>query len=258
MTISALEISSLVSAWVWPFLRVAAFITTVPVFGNRLVPSRVKIAIALALTLVIAPLLTDLPPLVPFKGEMVIVIAQQVLIGLTIGFAVRLALIVLELLGQLIAHLMGLGFAELVDPQNGVSVPGFSQFYVIAATLVFLALDGHLLTVSLLVDSFEVLPVGGRALEVDALWLITGQIGWVFAAAMQLALPAVVTLLIVNIAFGIVSRAAPQLNIISIGFPMTLALGFVVVWLTWRGFVDSAGAVFGQSLSVGDALIRAF
>ncbi|MEM7252964.1 MAG: flagellar biosynthetic protein FliR [Pseudomonadota bacterium] len=258
MYLSPSDIGDALAWWLWPFLRISAFVSTVPVFGNRLVPMRVKLLIAIALTLVVAPLMPEPRPLVAIGGETVWRLAQQVLIGLTLGFAVRLALMVLELLGQMIAHLMGLGFAELIDPQNGVSVPGLSQFYIIAATLIFLSLDGHLVAVKLIVDSFSVLPIHGHALEINALWIVSGQIGWVFGAALQLALPGVVTLLIANMAFGVISRSAPQLNIISIGFPMTLAIGFLVIWITWTGFMSQASGVFEQSIGVASELMQAY
>ena len=250
MTIPADQIAGLVSAWFWPFFRIAAVVTASPVFGNRVVPARVKLGIALALSMVIVPLLPQSPytQLVdPMSITGVIVTAREVVIGLAFGFALRLALLAMELTGQFVAHLMGLGFASLVDPQSGIDVPVLSQFYIILATLVFLGIDGHLLIVATLVESFTVIPVGLPRLNLTALWEMTGGAGWVFAAALKLALPAIVTLLVVNIAFGVISRAAPQLHIIVIGFPLTLIFGFIIIWLSYSTMVDEFPSVFSQA-----------
>lgn len=256
MSVSEAEILGLLSAWAWPFFRITAAVSAAPVFGNRSVPARVKLALALALTLAIAPALPPPPALDPTSGPGILLVAKEVFVGLAFGFALRLALLVMELAGQLVAHLMGLGFAALVDPQNGIDVPVLSQLYIVLATLVFLGLDGHLVIVATLAESFRVIPVAADPLALGSLWQITGDIGWVFAAALRLALPAIVTLLIVNLAFGVISRAAPQLHIIVIGFPMTLVFGFVVILLTYGVVVAEIPGVFEQSVRATGALVE--
>ena len=127
-------------------------------------------------------------------------------------------------------------------------LPVLSQFYIILATFVILGLDGHLILVSTLAESFRVLPVGLPSLNFTSLWEMVNQAGWAFGAALQLALPAIVTLLVVNFAFGVISRAAPQLHIIVIGFPLTLEFGFIVIWLTYSTVVGEIGGVFGHAV----------
>ncbi|MBS01085.1 MAG: flagellar biosynthetic protein FliR [Gammaproteobacteria bacterium] len=258
MTFAAEYLVGFVTAWTLPFFRIAAAVTTSPVLGNRAVPVRVKLGVAVVLTLAIGPLLPELPEVDPTSTSTVLLVMREVLIGLAFGFTLRLALLVMELAGQLIAHLMGLGFAALVDPQTGIDVPTLSQFYIILATFVFLGLDGHLILVTTLAESFRVLPVGLPALDLTSLWEMTQQAGWAFGAALKLALPAIVTLLVVNFAFGVISRAAPQLHIIVIGFPLTLVFGFIIIWLTYTTVVGELGGVYGRAFGYTEGLIAGF
>ncbi len=258
MTFTAEYLIAFVTGWTLPFFRIAAAVTTSPVLGNRAVPVRIKAGVAIVLTLAIAPLLPDLPHVDPTSTSTVLLVMREVLIGLAFGFALRLALFVLEFAGQLIAHLMGLGFAAMVDPQTGIDVPVLSQFYIILATFVFLGLDGHLILVSTLAESFRVLPVGLPSLNFTSLWEMVNQAGWAFGAALQLALPAIVTLLVVNFAFGVISRAAPQLHIIVIGFPLTLVFGFIVIWLTYSTVVGEIGGVFGHAFGHAEGVVAGF
>jgi flagellar biosynthetic protein FliR len=245
-----------VSTWILPFFRISALVSVSPLFGNRAVPMRVKVAIAVALSIAIIPFLKDGKAIDPGSAEGVLSIFVEVLTGLVLGFSLRLAFLVLEIVGQLVAQLMGLGFASLVNPQSGIDVPVLSQFYIILATLVFLGLDGHLLIVMSLVESFSVIPVGYPALDYSALWTLAGQAGWVFAAALTLALPAVVTLLVVNLAFGVISRAAPQLHVVVIGFPLTLLFGFVIIWLSYATVVGEIDGLLARTFEQAQSIVR--
>ncbi len=256
MHFSAVQLTDLVSAWMWPFFRIAAFMTAAPVFGNRPVPTRVRIGLAAALTLVIVPNLPPTPSLDPLSLSAALVSAQQVLIGIAFGFAVRLVFIVLEVAGQQIAQLMGLGFAALVDPQNGIEVPVVSNFYIILGTLVFLSLDGHLLAIQALSQSFVSLPISTDGIGARGLWHITGEAGWMFSAAVLIVLPGVAALLCVNLAFGVMSRAAPQLNIFAVGFPITLLFGFVVMLLTLPGMISLLDGFINRALLVARSLVE--
>ena len=250
MQLSAVEITGVMTAWLWPFFRIAAFASAAPVFANRPVPKRVRIGIAIALTIVIALSLDPLPPIDPLSLHGFLVTAQQVVIGLALGFAVRLVFIVLEIAGQQIATLMGIGFAALVDPQNGIEVPVVSNFYIILGTLIFLGLDGHLVVIGLLADSFNTLPIGVIGIDRGLFWQLTGGAGWVFSAALLMVLPAVAALLTVNLAFGVMSRAAPQLNVFAVGFPITMLFGFVVMMLTLPGVLGMLDSLFERSYAV--------
>jgi flagellar biosynthesis protein FliR len=229
MNLSSVEISAWIGSFLWPFFRIGAMLMVAPVFGTRTVPRRVRFGIAVVLTATIAPLLPPMPATDPLSPGGVLVIVQQVLIGVALGFMLRVAFTVFELVGEMVSHLMGLGFASMIDPQNGVSVPVLGQFYVLLATLVFLSLNGHLLWIEVVADSFRTLPVGVAGLGANGAWAIVSFGGRMFAWAMQLALPVVAALLVVNVSFGVLTRAAPQLNLFSVGFPASMLLGFVLV-----------------------------
>lgn len=225
----------MVGHYLWPLCRIGAMVALAPIFGTRTVPVRIKIILSMAIVVAVAPIIetpTDIQP-VSFQG--VELIAKEMIIGAMIGFAVALIFNSLIVGGQLIAQMMGLGFASMMDPQNGVSVPVIGQFYTILATLLFLALNGHLLMIEMVATSFHSLPIGAelsRGVLLDfALW---GK--WVFIGALMIALPAILSLLIVNIAFGVMTRASPQLNIFAVGFPITIGVGFLVMIATLSYF----------------------
>ncbi len=248
MSFTAAQLSELIGTWFWPFVRIAAMLTVAPVFGTRSVPVRVRMGLALTLTLVLAPTVgSRLPAVDLFSVEGALVTGQQVLVGLSIGFAMRLVVTVLEVAGQLVAQLMGLGFAAMVDPQSGVQVPVISQFYIVVATLAFLALDGHLLLIRALADSFQVLEIAPAGIGKDALWALASQARWVFSSALLIALPSMAALLVVNLAFGVMTRAAPQLNVFAIGFPVTLILGFAIMFITLPSLVFQLGDLFSAA-----------
>ena len=229
MLLNSAEIAAWVGSFLWPLTRVAALVSVAPIFGARMIPRRMRLMIALALTWAILPFIKPVPVIEPLSPTGILVIAQQILIGLSMGFLFRLAFTALELGGLMIATQIGLGFANLVDPQNGAQSPLLSQFYTLLGTLVFLALNGHLMLVQLLVDSFAILPVAPTGADRDLLWTLVTWASQMFAGAVLISLPAIASLLVVNLAFGVMTRAAPQLNIFAVGFPITLVLGLLIL-----------------------------
>ena len=168
---------------------------------------------------------------------MILVVIQQMLIGVAIGFASVLLLNTFVLAGQILAMQTGLGFASVVDPSNGLSVPAVGQFYLILATLLFFVFNGHLMMIQMVIHSFEVLPIDGTWWSVDHYWDIVTWGGWMFTTALVLALAPLTAMLVINMSFGVMTRAAPQLNIFSIGFPFTLVAGLVIIWATLGNFM---------------------
>jgi flagellar biosynthetic protein FliR len=237
MNFSAAQIITWIGAYMWPFTRIAAMMAVAPILGTHTVPMRVRLGIAVILTLVIAPLTPVVASVQPFSFGGVIVTVQQVLIGLAMGFAVRLVFSAVENGGHSIALLMGLGFADMVDPQSGVSVPVISQFLTTLTGLLFLSLDGHLVLIQVVAQSFHTLPVSMSGLPLDGIWQLVMWASWIFAGAVLIALPAIAALLIVNMAFGVMTRAAPQLNVFAVGFPITLGLGFIILVVTLPSIV---------------------
>lgn len=196
----------------------------------------------------VAPILPKFQYTDPLSLAGVLITIQQVLIGVLLGFIVSLVFSALIIGGQSVAQLMGLGFASMMDPQNGVSVPVVGQFYTVLATIVFLVLNGHLVLVDTLVGSFKSMPIGDYSLLPEKLWQVVLWSKWMFIAALVIALPAITALLLVNIAFGVMTRASPQLNIFAVGFPITILLGFIAMLASMPYFVPKLQEMFDQTL----------
>lgn len=230
LELSDAQIGGWVGSFLLPLFRIAALLMTMPVIGTQLVPLRVRLYLALAIAIVLVPTLPPMPQVDAIDLRTILLVGEQVLVGALLGFVLQLFFHAFVVAGQIISMQMGLGFASMVDPTNGVSVPVLGQFYLMLVTLLFLAMNGHLVVFEVLAESFVTLPVGGGLLTAQY-WEVAGKLGWVMGAGLLLALPAITALLVVNLAFGVMTRAAPQLNIFSIGFPLTLALGLVIVWI---------------------------
>ena len=181
---------------------------------------------------------------------------QQVLIGIALGLTVRVIFVVLELAGQAIGQLMGLLLASMVDPQNGNQVPIIGQFYLLLATLLFLAMDGHLLMIAGLAESFVWLPVGAGGIQPDKLWQLVHWSGVMLATAVLIALPAMVSMLVVNLGFGVMTRAAPQLNIFAVGFPVMIIIGVIVIMLSLEGFAPHMIRLFNDAIDMMPLMVQ--
>ena len=229
MLFTSADITTWIGSLVWPFTRIAAMLAIAPIFGARMVQKRTRLVMALLLTWIVLPLLPQVPAIDPLSVAGALVTVQQLVIGLAIGFSLQLIFATLVIAGQATAMGMGLGFAQMVDPQNGVNVPVIGQYYVVIATLLFLALNGHLALIHVLVDSFQTLPIGVESLGREDFRTIAYWGSRMFANALMVAIPAIASILLVNLSFGVVSRSAPQLNVFGVGFPVTLTLGFVII-----------------------------
>ncbi|MEL0167657.1 MAG: flagellar biosynthetic protein FliR [Pseudomonadaceae bacterium] len=228
--LSSAEISRWVASYLWVLFRIASLLMTMPVLGTQLLPVRVRLYFALALTVLIAPQVGEVPMLDALSLRTWVIIGEQILIGAAMGFSLQLLFQVHVLAGQIIAMQMGLGFASMNDPTTGISVAVVAQVFTMLVTLLFLAMNGHLVVLEVLAESFTTLPIGESLGRLDFQSLVL-RFSWVLAAAILIGLPAITALLIVNIAFGVMMRAAPQLNIFSIGFPLTLVFGLFIMWV---------------------------
>jgi flagellar biosynthesis protein FliR len=215
----------------WPFVRIGSCFMIVPVFGAETVPARIRVVLAGAITLLIAPLLPAPPPVAPFSAAGCVITVQQVLIGVALGFCLHILFDAVNLGGQMLANSMGLSMAFNIDPLHGgdASTPAVGQLYTLLVTLTFLALNGHLALIEVLTHSFSTLPVGTDGLGTAGLQTIAGWGSQLFAGALAIALPGVTALLVVNLAFGVMSRAAPAFNLFAIGLPVSLVFGLVIV-----------------------------
>ncbi|MBU6459461.1 MAG: flagellar biosynthetic protein FliR [Proteobacteria bacterium] len=225
----------LLKSWMaimWPFLRILAMLAADPVLGNTAIPVRVKIGLAGFLSLLLVPIL-PVPPFVdPGSPEGLLLMAQQILIGLAMGLSVRIVFVALEMAGGLIGLQMGLGFATFFDPQNGTQIPVIAQFLELIGILLFLSVNGHYLVLEALSQSFTVWPIGPSHFYFGGIQVLLKWSSVMFSIGLKIAMPAIAALLVANIALGVISKAAPQLNLFAIGFPITLALGFAVLGLT--------------------------
>ncbi|ALA24892.1 flagellar biosynthetic protein FliR [Piscirickettsia salmonis] len=230
LELTTADIHAWIAGYFWPFIRIAAMLMTIAVIGSQYVAKHVRLVLAVLITIVIVPVIPEVPKLDILSIDSVLITVQQVLIGIFIGFMTQLLFQIFVIGGQIIAMQMGLGFAALVDPQNGFVVTGVSQVYFIMVALLFFTMNGHLVFIQMVVESFTILPItADSVLSTQFIWLMLEKFSWVFAKSVLIALPAILSLLLINFSFGVMSRAAPQLNVFSIGFPTTLLMGAVVI-----------------------------
>jgi len=253
LDISSHQLEVWLTQYLWPFVRIGAAVMTMPVFSASYVPPRSRLVLAGAVTVLIAPLLPTPGAAEIFSATGLIITVQQIMIGLAIGFSLQIVFDALAMGGQLLANSMGLSFAFNMDPLRGTGTPVIGQFYSIVVTLTFLALNGHLAVLEMLVDGFRTLPIGSAGISTGGLWQIGLWGSQIFAGALSVALPGMTALLIVNIAFGVMSRAAPQLNLFAVGFPITLICGLLIVLVG----LPSVQANFTDLLQRGFVLIQA-
>jgi flagellar biosynthetic protein FliR len=236
------------AVWAAPFLRLSGMFVIAPIFSAAGFNARTRAILAVCIAALVAPILPPSPVADLFSADGLLMAIREIGIGFAIGFILQLAFGAAVFAGQSVAMTMGLGFAMAVDPQNGVQVPVVSQFNVILATLLFLALDGHLVLIATVVESYRVLPISASGLPVTSLSNIFAMGGQVFAGGILLALPAIASLLLVNVSFGVMTRAAPQLNIFAVGFPLTIFAGLLVMFLAMPGFITALTQLMSNAL----------
>jgi flagellar biosynthesis protein FliR len=254
ITLTTGQLETWLGQVLWPFVRVGSCLMVAPVFSSQSVPPRIRIVLAGAIAMILAPMITIPAQLSAFSLEGLVVTAQQVVIGIALGFCLQLVFDGITLGGQLIANSMGLSYAMSVDPIRGVGTTALGELYTIFVTLVFLALDGHLRLIEVLADGFRTLPVGGTGFDAASLWQIVIWGGTLFSGALSIALPGITALLIVNLAFGMVSRAAPSLNLMSVGFPVILVFGLLVLVVSVPQLLSAFERLLGESFMLLQSL----
>lgn len=249
ISITSAQLDAWLVAFIWPFVRILGLIASAPVTSGGQFPTQGKVGLALLMSLVIAPGLPALPKIDPASWSGLFMLAHELAIGLALGFAMRLVFIAVEMAAELIGLQMGLGFAQFYDVQAAAAVPVTSRFFGLAATLTFLAINGHLLLFSVLADSFTTMPVGAGTGIV--FWkTLAAWGGYMIYAALSLALPVIAALLITNLGLGVLSRAAPQLNIFAVGFPVTLFIGLFGAMLSVPYFLPIFERLVGDTISM--------
>jgi flagellar biosynthetic protein FliR len=254
LTLTTGQLEAWLAQVLWPFVRVGSCLMVAPVFSSQAVPVRIRIVLAGAIALILAPMIAIPPQLTAFSIEGLVVTAQQVVIGIALGFCLQLVFDSITLGGQLIANSMGLSYALSLDPIRGTGSTALGELYSIFVTLVFLALNGHLRLIEVLADGFRTLPVGGTGFGTADLWQVVTWGGTLFGGALSIALPGITALLIVNLAFGMVSRTAPSLNLMSVGFPVILVFGLLVLVVSVPQLLAGFERLLEQSFMVLQSL----
>jgi len=233
----------------WPMFRIAGMLMVAPMFSAGSIPARVRMMLSLTLALAVYPMLSPIADVPPFSLPGFLVGAQQVLIGVAAGFMIQLVFDGVVIGIQTAAMSMGLGFALFVDNQSGAQVPVLSQFHLIIAMLIFMSLNGHILLIEMIIRSFEAWPVGPVGFDRDAAWQVAGYGAQMFSGALKVALPAATAVLIVNLSIGVISRAAPSLNLFAVGFPLTMLTGFVILMATLPALADTLASLLEQAFA---------
>ncbi|ELV8641320.1 flagellar type III secretion system protein FliR [Vibrio vulnificus] len=225
-----------IANYFWPFTRISSMLMVMTVTGARFVSPRIRLYLSLAITLALMPAIPEVPEelqLLSFQGFLTTF--EQIVIGVAMGMVTQFIIQTFVLLGQILGMQSSLGFASMVDPANGQNTPLLGQLFMFLSTMFFLATDGHLKMLQLVLFSFKTLPIGSGSLNaVDfrelALWL-----GIMFKTALSMSLSGIIALLTINLSFGVMTRAAPQLNIFSLGFAFALLVGLLICWYILAG-----------------------
>ena len=232
ITFSEAQLMAWLSPILWPFLRVLAVFTVAPVFSMRAIPMRLKIGLAFLVAVCAQGVLVD-QPVISVNGPAALgAVAQQVAVGLAIGFSVRLVFAAVELAGEIIGLQMGLNFASFFDPASNAQISAVARFFGHMAMLLFIVINGHLLILMAVVKSFDRFPVDGNFLQALGQMRQYELGSSLFSSALWIALPMIALLLFVNLTLGIISRVAPQMNIYAVGFPVTLTVGMLGIAAT--------------------------
>jgi flagellar biosynthesis protein FliR len=256
LTLNAADVSAWVGRVWWPMLRVGGFVLAAPIASETVIPGLVKIVMSVSLAFLMAPLVQLPAGLSIFSAAGLLAAVQEPLIGVSIGMVVQLTFEALTFAGQTVSLTMGLGFATLVDPQRGANTTVLGQMFMIFGILTYLAINGHLVLLGALAESFQTLPIGAAHIDRNFLLSVALWGARVFQSGLLIALPAVIALVIVNLALGVVTRAAPQLNLFGIGFTITLMCGFFVLIVGLGGIMDGISSLIDSALDAVADLVR--
>jgi flagellar biosynthetic protein FliR len=251
--------SDLIQAWVVtiliPLVRILGFVAIAPFFGNQAISMPIKVAMGILLAMMIAPAAPAMPTVDLLSLRGILIIAEQMIIGLAIGLMMQIIFSAIEMAGQISGMTMGFGFATNYDPQSAGSTIVISQLMGILALLVFLSMNGHLIMISALLESFYAFPVTAEPRMIDGMTIAI----WgakLFSISLQLSLPIVATLLITNLALGILTKSSPQLNIFGIGFPITLCVGFLVIMLMLPTMAAPYQYILEQGMAASKTMLK--
>lgn len=249
ISLTTVQIDAWIAAFIYPLVRILAFIAAAPLWSTAGIPRRTRLILGFAIAVAITPSLPAMPDVQPASLNGLWIMAQQMLVGIGMGFAAKIVFTAVELAGEFIGTQMGLGFATFYDPLNSSQTPVIGEFLGLMSLLTFLSLNGHLLYIGTLAQSFAAIPVSALPLGAGS-WLNLAELGGkIFSTGLLLALPVVVALMITNLALAVLTKAAPQLNIFALGFPLTLTGGFIALALSLNYLAVPLQSMFEFALS---------
>lgn len=257
LELTSAEINAWIAGLLWPLTRILGLIAAAPLFGNKGVPVSVKVSLGVLLATVIAPTVPAIPAADPTSWAGLLILVKELLIGVAMGFSMRIVFAAIEYAGEVASQTMGLGFATFFDPNSQGRSSAVGQFMALVSTMAFLAVNAHLVLLAALAESFVALPITSTPFSGNAPLELVRWGGRIFSAGLQLSLPIVAALLITNVALGILTRAAPQLNIFGIGFPITLGVGFLTLSLALPYLGTPIVNLFNQGIEAGRSVPRA-
>lgn len=233
-----------IASYMWPLFRVSSMLMAMAIIGANTTPVRIRLLLSMTITFAIAPVIPPVENVDLLSVSSMFIVAQQIIIGVAMGFVTLLLMQTFVLTGQVIGMQTSLGFASMVDPSSGQQTPVIGNFFLLLTTMIFLAVDGHLVLIRMLVVSFDTIPISDKGLSITSYKLLVEWGAYMFGAALTMSITAIVALLMINLSFGVMTRASPQLNIFSIGFPVTMVTGLFILWLTLTPIMEHFGAVW--------------
>jgi flagellar biosynthetic protein FliR len=257
ITVTSAQLNAWLAMLMFPLARVLGLFAIAPIFGGTGVPRRIRLVVGLAVAFALVPGLPPVPAISPGSWTGILIVAQQILIGVLMGLTLRIVFAAVDVAGEMIGLQMGLSFAVFYDPQSSGQTPVLGEFLSLLTTLIFLAMNGHLLTISVLAESFHLLPIGTTPMSAPGLAAAVSWAAVLFSAGVLLSLPVVAALLIANIAMGVLSRVAPQLNLFAVGFPVTIVSGFAVLTISLPYFGSAMERLFDQGFTALRGVIQA-
>ena len=246
--------SNQIAAWAgyvfWPLVRILAVISTVPVLSHRSIPLRAKVAIGVAIALVLAPTIPTPTMGSTLDAVFFETLVRNILVGVALGFAIRVLFAGIELAGQMVGLQVGLSFGGFFNPEATDMDNPVANFVSLLVLLLFLAIDGHLMVLYGLRQSFEIFPIAEASPRTLAFDAIAGLGAQVFSIALSISLPVLAVMLLINVVLGVMARVSPQLNLFAVGFPITLSAGMVVLFLFVPHLEAPIRATLERALSV--------
>lgn len=232
LSVTSAQLDAWILAFMFPLARILGLVATAPIFSNDVMSRHTRLMCGLAVAMALAPALPPLPAMPAGSWLALGVLVREALLGILMGFSLRLVFAAIDTAGELTGMQMGLSFAVLYDPQTAGQTPVITNFFALITTLIFLASNGHLLILQLLAESYELLPVSATPFAADSLRTLVASASILFTLGLLMAMPIIAALLIANIGLGVLTRVAPTLNIFAVGFVVTLTAGFVILALS--------------------------